>query len=237
MSVEVLQGVITRVAEVARGGRLPVVVLDLDSTVFDTGPRHLRILRDFAGQRGHDGLERIANALSPADFGWGIDEPVRELGISDEALLADLLDFWNDRFFTSQYCAIDEPAPGAVTFARAIVEKGGLVYYLTGRPADAMHDGTLLALRRAGFPALRGRSVLHMKPSPHLADHRFKQAAIAEIHSLHGVVVCTAENEPAHANMLRQAFPEAVHLLYRDVHSPGAPQPDPALVRIADFHR
>ena len=45
-----LKDVLQRVETVAQGGDNPVIVFDLDSTLFDTAGRHLAILRAFAQQ-------------------------------------------------------------------------------------------------------------------------------------------------------------------------------------------
>ncbi len=233
----IIKEVLTRVSACAAADELPVVVLDLDSTLFHTGERHLHILRQFAEQGGHGRLGELAAQLTGADFGWGVDGPLRARGFDDATVLADLMTYWRGWFFRSETVVLDRPAPGAVAFVRSVTEAGGLVYYLTARPAPTMGEGTVQALMSAGFPVLRGRAVLHLKPSEHLSDHRFKGAAITEIRSLRGRVVCTADNEPAHANAFRRAFPVATHLLFGTVRSPGAPAPHSDLVCISDFHR
>ena len=232
--MEALDAVITRVTEVAAAGRLPVVVLDLDSTVIDTGWRHLRIVREFAAELGDTGFSAMAGALTADDFGFLVQDPLLARGMHDPELIEALRRFWWPRFFSADYCRHDRAAPGAVAFARRVVGARGLVYYLTARPVD-MGAGTVEVLVGQGFPFLRGRAVLHMKPSADLDDHRFKRAALAEVRSLRGEVVATFENEPAHAGALLEAFPEGTHFLVGDVRSPGAPEPHPALVPLPSF--
>ncbi len=231
-----LAAILDRIERVAAAGALPIVVLDLDSTLFDTAERHLAILREFADGHADAELRALVASLRAAHMVYEVDAPLRAGGYADTAVLHDLTDFWLERFFTDDYCLLDEPAPGAVAFTRRVVELGGLAYYLTGRPADAMAAGTFRALRRRGFPILQGRTLLHMKPSEHLGDRHFKLLAIDEIASLHGTVVATFENEPAHAALFLERFPDAAHFLYGTVRSPMAPEPHPDLVAIGSFH-
>lgn len=217
------------VALVARIGAtpgLPVVVLDVDSTLFSTAERHRRILVEFAQQRGDPALLALALGLAPSDFGWSVEGPVRAAGLTDEGLLGALRAFWAKRFFADGWCDLDLPMPGAVQAVRAFAEAGALVVYLTGRMADRMEAGTLRLLRRWGLPLHDGRSMLVMKPDASTPDATFKAEAMVQLARL-GTVVATFENEPGHANHFVALFPEAVHLLLDTVHTPDAPAPLP----------
>ena len=68
-----------------------------------------------------------------------------------------------------------------------------------------------------------------------MSDTGFKDDATADLRSYRGEVVASFENEPGNANMFLRAFPEALHFLLLTVHSPGAEEPDPALIRSTDF--
>ncbi len=232
--MSLLDGVLTRVRQTAAAGRLPVVVLDLDSTLIHTGPRHHRIVADFVAQHGSDRLRELAAALQPEDFGFLVEGPLRARGFDDEAEIGALRRFWRERFFTPEYLAFDGANPGAVPFVERLVDAGGLAYYLTARPAD-LAGATVDVLLRHRFPFLRGRTVLHLKPSRDLDDNRFKRAALAEVRSLAGEVCATFENEPAHAAAYLEAFPGATHFLVGDIHSPSAPEPHPSLVSLPSF--
>ena len=230
-----LDDVVERVGQIVGDGQLPVVIFDLDSTLIDTAPRQHRILVEFAAHTGDRDLQDLVARIAVDELGYRVEAPLERRGITDRALLRQLRAFWGSRFFTNAYCALDRPAAGAVPFVRRVFEAGALVYYLTGRPAD-MVEGTLSVLRGAGFPVLRGRGLLHMKPTHTLSDRRFKERATADVHALCGQVAATFENEPAHAATYLRAFPGAQHFLVGDVRSPDAPPPDPALVCIESFH-
>jgi len=216
---------------------LPLVVFDLDSTLFTTGPRNLRILREFAAQRAERWPEvrSIVATLADADMGWGVGKCLLERGVDDPSMLRELRSFWYQRFFTDEYLACDLPVPGAVEFVNACHDHGALVYYLTGRHLGGMEVGTVRALGAHGFPYWRGRCVLHLKPSFEMSDRAFKDDALADVRSYHGRVVATFENEPGNANAFLRAFPEALHFLMQTIHSPRAEAPLPDLLVSGDF--
>ena len=232
-----LRAVDESVREVFGRGSLPVLVFDLDSTLFSTCPRNLKILEDFVAARGdeHPVLREIWPTLTEADMGWNVNECLEERGVKDEALLADLRKFWGERFFTNEFCEIDSPIPGAPEFVTACHDAGAFIYYLTGRHVGGMEKGTANALVAHGFPLFTGKASCQLKPDYYANDKEFKTAALDGVRSLSGEVVATFENEPGNANIFLEAFPEAKHFLLDTVHSPEAEVPDPSLVVIEDF--
>ncbi len=229
-----LTPILDRVRSLGEAGRVGLVIVDLDSTALSTSARQHQILQDYAA--GHPDAEFRAAAADVRrdEIGFLIETPLLRRGISDPELFADLRRFWRRRFFTNTYAALDFANPGAPEFTRAVVDRGGLVYYLTARPRT-MWRATLDVLGRHGFPVLRGRAVLHVKPSAEVDDAEFKREAMHEIASLGHPVVATFENEPKHAHTYLEAFPDAVHVLVGDIRSPSAPEPDPRLVALPSF--
>jgi len=219
-----LHEVLHRVEGSVAGGELPVVVFDLDSTLFDTSGRNLKILKDFAQESGDEILSAHIADVTHDELGWSVGGPLKRRGVDDEALHRELLSFWKDRFFTDDYVVHDLAAPGAVEFTRAVHERGALVYYLTGRHVRGMGVGTVQSLTQHGFPLWRGRTTLHLKPSFDMPDRAYKAAAIADIRSSGGPIVATFDNEPENCNVLRAAFPDGLHFRYGSVHSPD-PEP------------
>lgn len=233
MATRDLRGVLDAIGNARE---LPIVVFDLDSTLFLARSRNLRILQDFAEYGGrYPDLPEFAAGLTVADLGYMVDHPLSERGMLTPELQADLRAFWAERFFTDDYCEHDVPTPGAPEFARACHEAGALVYYLTGRHVGGMAVGTTKALVQQGFPLFRGRTVLHLKPTFDMPDGDFKKQAVSDISSYSGEVIATFENEPGHAATLRRAFPAAMHFLLDTVCSPTAPEPHPELLIIPDF--
>ncbi|MBJ95027.1 MAG: hypothetical protein CMP23_11225 [Rickettsiales bacterium] len=226
-----------RIAETSAAGELPVVVFDLDSTLFSTEPRNYRIIEEFAAAHGaeYEGLQELIEGLQLSDMGWGVAEPFLERGFNPPGFKSALSKFWGKRFFTSPYVVLDHPTPGAVEFACACHERGAMIYYLTGRHVSDMGAGTVQALTDAGFPLWRGRCPLHLKPSFEMADKPFKDEAIRDIRSNQGLVVATFENEPGNANLFYDAFPGALHFLLETIHSTEAEVPYQELLRGEDF--
>lgn len=210
---------------------VPVVILDVDSTLFSTSERHRRILVDVAEALGHPELLRLALATPSAAFAWSVDEPLRVAGWSDPALLGAVMAGWRERFFAEPWCELDLPMPGAPEAVRALADAGALCVYLTGRIAPTMEHGTLRLLRRWGFPVHDGRSMLVMKPAEHVDDGAFKRGALADLARL-GRVVAAFDNEPGHVNAFVEAFPRAACVLAGTVHSPGAPKLLPSALRM-----
>lgn len=229
-----LTPVLDTIQSLADQGRVGLVIMDLDSTALSTSARQYQILLDFARQHPNADFRRAVADVGRTEIGFLIEDPLRRRGIDDPQLFRELRQFWLRRFFTNAYSSLDFPNPGAVELASAIVDRGGLVYYLTARP-KTMQRGTLDVLDRYGFPILRGRAVLHMKPNAGVDDAGFKRDAMAEIESLGHPVVATFENEPKHAHTYLAAFPSAVHVLVGSIRSPMAPPPDSRLVQLPSF--
>lgn len=233
-----LDQVYRRIEAATARGQLPVVVFDLDSTLFDTAGRNLRILREFgeACAATDPEVARRCAEVQLAELGWSVLPPLQRRGVTDPGTLRALEDFWRERFFSDGYLQHDDPAPGAVSFVTGCHDRGALVYYLTGRHLGGMEIGTVRALSRHGFPYWRGRCTLHLKPGRGLSDRTHKQQAIDLVRSYRGEVVATFENDPGNANLFRHGFPEALHFLYGDVRAPDAEDPHPDLHPIHDFY-
>ena len=227
-----LEQTLKDVERVAATGALPVLVFDLDSTLFNTAGRHLAILRAFADE--HRELLPIAESLRVEDFGWHVDAPLRRHGVG-EPLLEKLRAFWFKRFFHDDWLHHDHPAPGGPGYVQEVYRRGALVYYLTGRDVGGMARGTAAALIQCGYPFFSGRTILHLKPKFDMPDAAFKDAAMQDIRSHRGQVIATFENEPGNANLFLSSFPQATHFLVGNVCSPESPDGDPSLVRIPDF--
>lgn len=208
-----------------------VVVFDLDATLLWSGPRHLRIAREFAALR-----PRAAGSVArmvAEDFGYEAHVALRAAGVRDARLLAEFRRFWGQLYFTSKYAMADLPQPGAVDFVHACHERGGRVVYLTGRDEAKMGDGTRRSLLRHAFPLGRGTRLM-LKPKTRMSDHEWKQQALPLVEA-EGRVVATFENEPRNANLYARRFPDALHFLLETVCSPDAEAPSDALIRTPDF--
>ena len=233
--MSLLSSLSEKVSACVRLGGTPVVVFDIDSTLIDTATRQLVILQRFASEHPETELSRVVAELTTDDMGWDVRTPLRERGLTDQAILRQLLDFWADRFFHEDYADVDQPAPGAVPFVTQLAANGAVIYYLTGRVAPDVGDATIRLLRRHGFPILDGTAILHMKPTGEAGDGAFKVDAVRQLGQKPWTVLATFENEAMHTNHFAVAFPDAQHFLVGDVHSPDAPEPLASVGQIADF--
>ncbi|HEY6100051.1 MAG TPA: hypothetical protein VIW03_11510 [Anaeromyxobacter sp.] len=212
-----------------------VAVFDLDSTILDNRPRQARILREYGEAAGLPALL----AAGPEHWrGWDIETALVSAGLPPDVAHRHrplALRFWAERFFTSAYCRLDVPIPGAPEFVRAVAAAGAGIAYVTGRPAR-MEDGTLDVLARSGFvlPGA-GRARLFLKRDDALGDDAWKAAACAEVEGM-GPVALAFDNEPAHVNGYARAWPGAM-VVHVDTNDSGRPVEVLASVpSIADFH-
>jgi hypothetical protein len=228
-----LEEVLARARRAAPAG---VAVLDLDSTVLDNRPRQAQILRDYG--RAHV-LLPLLDARPEHWQSWDIELAMRNAGLApDEARAhaAPARRFWAEWFFTSAYCRLDVPVPGAPAFARALAEAGARLAYVTGRPSR-MREGTLHVLAREGFPVPDGGRVsLLMKEDPSLGDDAWKGRACAEVERL-GPVVAAFDNEPAHVNLYAERWPGALSVHVDTDHSRRPIEVLARVPSIVDFTR
>ncbi len=219
----ILLDVLERAAATAPTG---LVVFDLDSTLLDNTPRQARILQEYGRAAGVPALR----AARPEHWeGWDLARALANAGLAPAEVarhLAPARRFWAERFFTSRYCRLDRPAPGAAEYARAVARVGARIAYVTGRPCR-MERGTLEVFAAVGFPLPDGDRVhLLMNPHADLGDDAWKALARARLSRL-GPVVAAFDNEPVHVNGYAQAWPDArcVHLDTDDSGRPVAVLP------------
>jgi hypothetical protein len=213
--------ILTEALARARTAPRAVAVFDLDSTVLDNRPRQARILREYGEAAG---LPALLGAAPEHWRGWDVEAALAAAGLPPDVARRHrdpALRFWAERFFTSAYCRLDVPVPGAPAFVRAVAAAGPTVAYVTARPGR-MEPGTLEVLSRFGFPAPDGRRAhLLMKRREALADDDWKALAQAEVARL-GPVVLAFDNEPAHVNVYARAWPRAM-VVHVDTNDSGRP--------------
>lgn len=231
-----LRTLLDRIEQVAKEGEDPLVVFDLDGTLYDNTHRTLRILLEFAhthASRYREFYDRI-RATSARDLKYRVGDTLAAVGFEDPELAAQVTQFWRERFFTDDYCLYDLPLAGAVELVTRVHRAGGVPCYLTGRDAPNMLLGTLKALQRDGFPAGRVDTRLILKPEFELDDNAFKEGVIAHLRKT-GRVIGSFDNEPGLCNLFKASFPDAVVGWLDTGHAPGAPALDPRVFAISDF--
>lgn len=213
----------------------PVVIFDLDGTLYDNRPRTLRIVHAYAAGLSAEhaaDAERIL-AMRPGDLRYRLEETLSEMGI-DRAVIDGAKARWAGRFFTDTACADDVPLRGAVRFVRQCHQRGATVVYLTGRDIPNMLLGTVRTLRDDGFPIGVPRVELILKPDFEENDTAFKTRLLEGFNEL-GRVVATFENEPGNANLFHRRWPDAHAVLLNTQHAPEAPPLAPGCHVVDDF--
>ncbi len=209
--------VLRRVLEASRAPST-VIVFDLDSTVLDNRPRQSAILRQYGVARGIAALDQ----MRPEHWkSWSLTDAMARAGLADstiESIAEDAKQFWRERFFTSEYCALDQAIPGAADYVRAVVEQGGTVVFCTGRH-EAMRAGTVHSLAALSFPLPSERVHLLMKPTFEQTDDDWKKEAFARLDKL-GAVGGAFDNEPLHINAYRERYTDA-HCVHLDTDHSG----------------
>lgn len=231
--------VASRVGRASKGSP-PLVLLDLDSTLYEVGPRTFQILREWEEcpqSSQYSGLRRALRELTPEKVGYSIRNTLESLGVSlsdpeIEGALPGLKAFWAGRFFTSAYLKYDQPYPGAVEFCRLLHSTGAELIYLTGRDEPGMGKGTRANLLRDGFPWKETHVLL--KAKAHFPDLDHKTEAARSI-SRWGSLVASFENEPMNLVALHGIFPDAMHVFVDTVRSDREAAPCKGLYRIRGF--
>lgn len=231
-----LRTLLDRIEQVASEGEDPLVVFDLDGTLYDNTHRTLRILLEFAHTHAsaHRRFYDRVRATSARDLKYRVADTLAAVGFEDPDFHAEVSQFWRERFFTDDYCLYDLPLAGAVELVTRVHRAGGVPCYLTGRDAPNMLLGTVKALQRDGFPVGRVDTRTILKPAFELDDNAFKEGVIAHLRKT-GRVIGSFDNEPGLCNLFKASFPEAVVGWLDTGHAPGAPALDPRVFTIADF--
>lgn len=218
-----------------RRAERPVVLFDLDGTLYDNRPRTLRILHAFAAQlppeHARDAQKILA--LPYTALRYRLDETLGPLGVAP-SVIEGAQAAWRARFFTDAACSDDIPVPGAVPFVRGCWERGATVVYLTGRDIPGMLLGTSRTLRDDGFPLAIPRVELVMKPTFEEGDVAFKERLLGPLSDL-GRVVASFDNEPANCNLFHARWPEAHTVLLDTLKAPGSPALAPGVAVVPTF--
>lgn len=244
---EVLEEVAKRVRgvkEEAKTSSPPLVLLDLDSTLYEVEPRSQVILLEWCSSEESSPFPHVRakiSKLAREHLGYSIKDTFAALGLSieiEEIRLAweSAKGFWLKRFFNNAYMNHDRPYPGAAEFTRELHAMGAEIVYLTGRDEPGMGDGTRANLIRDGFPwDVKGTHLL-LKPKFEMDDLIHKRSA-AEYIRKNGTLVASFENEPMNLVALYEIFPEAMHVFVQTIFSDRPAVPRNGLYRIQNFTR
>ncbi len=232
---ELLRSIVER-SRPEPGKARPVVVFDLDGTIFDNRPRTVAILRSFSATiRGaRPELAEQLDSLVPAEVPYLLTDTLARLGITAEYDVKTLRDHWVSCFFSDSWMTHDTALPGAVDFARTCWNRGASIVYLTGRDLPNMALGSFASLRDTGFPVGVPGTALVCKPDPAMPDEHYKRDVCPEMGRV-GDVIASFDNEPGNCNAFLEHFPSAASVLLATQHMPGAPALQTGVDIIADF--
>lgn len=211
-------------------------VLDLDSTLFNTGLRNKEIFRSFLEFKGNvpeswkkavDSIHPIKQSFSIREsIEWALGPHVGEENAKEESfkIWGDFEKFWEHNFFASTYMNFDQPYEGAAQFAQQIYDLGYSIVYLTGRDMARSLEGTLASLAAYKFPQ-GARTELILKPGFRwsMTDVEFKQDASRKIAKKHQVVA-SIDNEPENLHAFAEYFPMSEIVLFHSIMSPRNPE-------------
>ena len=218
------------------GARAPVVVFDLDATLFDNRPRTLEILHELREEIAEEDPD-LSNALLGLELDkidYLLTDTLKACNIYRADLVKDITGYWHERFFRDEYIACDVPLEGAPEYVRTCHEAGAIVAYLTGRDIPGMLVGTVAKLRDEGFPIAVAGTELILKPDEHMHDEAFKRGALPTLERI-GEVIAFFDNEPANCNLAKSLFPECTVVLLETQRVPGAPELAADVEVVADF--
>ena len=236
-------GVLKEVRERVKQTRdRPTLLLDLDSTLYEVGPRSHQILKEWVQSKesdAHGEVKKLLDGIKKEKIGYSIKETFSLVGLPlHEEHVAQALSaaktFWLDRFFTNEYLAFDHAYPGAAAFVQDVYAMGAEIIYLTGRDEPGMGNGTRARLLQDGFPWEMDRTHLLLKKSFELDDLDHKSSAADYIRNV-GSLVASFENEPPNVIALSELFPKAMHVFMDSVYSDRPAAPKKGLFRITAF--
>lgn len=222
---EVLPGIVQRAQDSVANGQRPVVVFDLDDTLFDSRTRTQVIFREFAQDTGNQSQfpneTQVLARIRLEDIYYLLKDTLVNLGIDSPEFESALNTYWVARFFTNAYCAVDRPIVGAAKYVRDLEAAGAYIIYLTGRDTPNMGEGTKAALLSNHFPTDSDGTFLLMKSDHAIDDLTFKKAAFSWIQQ-QGTVIAGFENEPKNINAYDAAFAGGT-MVFLDTIRSGAP--------------
>ena len=226
----------------SKGTMAPVVLLDLDSTLYEVGHRTLAIIQEWNRKpKTQLKIQSVLDKVTLEHIGYSLVDMAQKLGLEPEhpdtqEALTELKPFWWERFFTNDYLPHDKPYPGAAEYTQELFKLGAHLVYLTGREESKMHHMTVQNLKRDHFPWCEKRTTLVMKPSGTVLDVAHKKNVKSLIDKL-GSLVASFENEPINLVALSNVFPEAMHIFMDTVYSDHPTEPGKNLFRITSFSR
>lgn len=243
---ELLKEIILRIDQCIHKKQTPIVVFDLDSTLYEVQPRTLAILKEWSQLVPPSSLvdplfmtqfRDKLHDLESKDIGYSIKETFDLLGFPETLHRKEIKNaksYWETRFFSNEYLGHDETYTGALEWVHAIHDAGSRIVYLTGRDESRMGPGTRNRLIMDGFPLSEPQSKVVLKASADLEDFHHKVTSILAL-TQEGEIVASFENEPKNIVGMAQEVPGALHVFVETVCSDHEAPIANGLVRLKKF--
>lgn len=210
----------------------PLVVFDLDSTLFDVAPRLEKVLIDIASepliiQKFPNVIPHFKN-IKTEQRDWGFVEVLKRAGVDHDHhdLFKTVKEFWIEKFFSNEYIHYDKPYLGSVEFVQKIDQLGIPIVYLTGRDVKRMARGSREVLLKWNFPLDDKNSRLVLKPEKSMDDALFKRDWIHNYISESKKSLFLFENEPVNINLVARELPKVELVFFDSTHSRKETPPD-----------
>jgi hypothetical protein len=237
--VTVLRGVLDSIERFAESNHSkPVVEIDLDLSALMPVHRTRNAIEAVARAFGLPEELHRDPALLPGytDEAWlaflkaqGIPERYPKLpwikpnGAPDRSPGTPFAAF-HTAFWTTELLVEDEPTPGLCSFAHRVIEKGGLVVFLSGRWLPEQVKPTVECLHRSGLgmvPLLIGndRHESLVEPSLAVSDSQLKAQRQVEIRDRYGVPIAIVDDRAANRRAVSKS--NSFELLEIAISIPG----------------
>lgn len=206
-------------------GTHPLVVFDLDSTLFDVAPRLEKSLIDIASEpiikEMFPNVIPFFKNIKTQRQDWGFIEVLMRAGVDHDhhQLFKTVRQLWVEKFFTNEYIHYDVPYEGSVAFVQKVASLNVPIVYLTGRDYKRMEQGSRDVLRKWNFPLDDINSRLVMKPDKSMDDALFKRDWIQEHLDATKRSLFLFENEPVNINLVAKHFPTVELVFFDSTHS------------------
>ena len=197
-------------------------VFDIDSTLFCMKYRTQALIdsclksADFC-KKFKPYLQKIKE-VEVTETDWSIQEIMTRYGLHpEEEVVTAIQAIWKKGFFSNDYLHLDQPYENCVRFVQYIAQLKAQIYYLTARNYNTMVDGTILSLKKWGFP-LKNESHLIMKKDSKISDTDHKVNHLQDLSQKFDTILFF-ENEPVILNRVAQALPKIQLFWMNSTHS------------------
>lgn len=175
-----MESLTSRLDQALNGQKKPVLVFDIDSTIFNVSPRNQAIFDLFCSVYSpkHPILHKLTSSTRLSHEDWGLKPYIDHIE-KDKTLKKLALSFWKKHFFAGAFLKSDKPYNAAIELIQFLKQSGAVILYLTGRDDHRMREGTLLQLKHWKLP-LDKDSNLITKPHKGMDDGDYKSDALMD---------------------------------------------------------